>query len=309
MFGVAVACAGGIASAPLDRRSPADNAEKTAARPRTGGDAAPAETGEPRSPTRSESIAPAEEAAVVEPSVVPPVESAVEPSVEPSAEAAVEPSAEPAVQTPVEAVRRVLILGDSMAATDFGRELERALASETVTTRRRGKSATGLARPDFFDWMAEGARQVDRHDPDVVVVILGGNDGQDLIGGPRRVRWGAPEWEAAYAERLDAFAGRLLTAPERRLIWVALPRMARPKLEQKLALIRRVQFDALGRQPRAEYLDTGPWFFDGEGRDVSTVEWDGKVAPLRQDDGIHFSVHGARWFAGRVAPEILRRLR
>jgi len=63
---------------------------------------------------------------------------------------AVAPEPEPAA-APTEP-RRVLILGDSLAATGFGAMLEKRLdAREDVVCYRKGKSASGLARPDFFD--------------------------------------------------------------------------------------------------------------------------------------------------------------
>src|SRR5690606_15905590 len=109
--------------------------------------------------------------------------------------------------------------GDSLAATGFGALLERKLdAHPLIKCHRKGKSASGLARPDFFDWIAEGKRQVELRDPDLVVVIMGGNDGQDLTrpprGGGKRVTWKDEAWADAYRERMDQFLHEL-QAPDR----------------------------------------------------------------------------------------------
>lgn len=196
---------------------------------------------------------------------------------------------------------RLLILGDSMAATDFGQALEQVLTRDhPIKTARRGKSSTGLARPDFFDWMEEGRRQVALHRPDLVIVILGGNDGQDLIqkGGGPRVFWGRPEWASAYAQRLERFT-RVLAQEGRPVVFLGLPLMDRPRLEAKLRLIREVQRRTIEALPGASYLDTRTCFVAENGKLLRTVELQGwrSPQPLRQDDGIHLTVPGARHFA------------
>lgn len=198
---------------------------------------------------------------------------------------------------------KVLILGDSMAATDFGRALEEELAGvEQLKVSRRGKSATGLARPDFFDWPAEAERLMAKHAPTRVVIVLGGNDGQDLLGDGPRVRWGSETWAAAYADRWRAFVDKLLESDaQREIVLLALPVMDRPRLEKKLGVIRTVQAEVAAAHPRVRYFETRGWFFEGEAPRAE-VELAGKRYPLRQDDGIHFSRPGAIWLARQVAP-------
>lgn len=244
--------------------------------------------------------------------------------------AAVTPAGEaPAGEAPAEGapvpppVRAVLLLGDSKIATDFGAALQRTLAATPTADAagaavplrvgRRGKSATGLARPDFFDWMAEAERVLAQHRPDLVVVGLGGNDGQDLVGrpgdqGPRRVAWGSDAWPEHYAARLTRLLD-LLAGDDRRVVWLEVTTADRPRLEAKLRLIREVQREAVARfGARAVYLETRHHFFDASGALVREVEVDRRRQPLRMEDGIHFSVPGSRWLAPRVAAELLGRV-
>jgi hypothetical protein len=210
-----------------------------------------------------------------------------------------------------DARHRILILGDSLATRDFGGALERRLdAHAKLDARRRAKSSTGLARPDYFDWMAEGARLLERHDPDLVVVIIGGNDGQDLIAEtarPRRVRWRAPAWRDAYAARVTAFLDLLTTSPRARVLWLALPVMDLRHFERKLTVIREVQRAAVEAHPKATYLDTRAWSATSSGTPLREVVMGGRRVPLRQEDGVHFSRPGGAWFAAQVAPEVLER--
>jgi hypothetical protein len=161
--------------------------------------------------------------------------------------------------------------------------------------------------------MREGTRQVKRHRPDLVIVIIGGNDGQDLIPPKgvqaRRVHWKKKEWEAAYHERVVAFL-KLLTDSGRRVLWLELPVMDHPRLEAKLTTIRAIQKDAVDSVAGATWIDTRSHFLDAKGRIIKSAKVRGyrKSKKLRQDDGIHFSVAGARYFARRVYPDVVAAL-
>lgn len=205
---------------------------------------------------------------------------------------------------------RVLILGDSLAATGFGALLEKRLDGHpSIDCFRKAKSASGLARPDFFDWMGEAKTQVKERDPHLVVVIMGGNDGQDLIGQKgkgKRVQWSSDGWDDAYKERVASFVTEL-RGEGRKVLWLGLPKMGLASFEKKLELIRDVQKTALADFGDVEYLDTIQYFVDGSGnlQDRADVG-KRKNQVLRADDGIHFTMAGSEYFAEKVYPEVLR---
>lgn len=276
----------------------------------------------PESTTRAPEISPANSVApksAPAPTEVAHTDHAIEPAPEDPAVAKklTEQVGPPLPEFPARAAPyKVLILGDSMAATDFGRQLERRLEKRAdIEVARRGKSATGLARPDYFDWMGEAKKRVQRHDPDLVVVIIGGNDGQDLIPKskktkPRRVFWHGDHWADAYARRVLDFSLTLL-ADHRRIVWLELPVMEHRSLERKLVKIRGIQKDALGAlMPRVAYVPTRPHFVGAKGEVLTKVKVKGyrRAQVLRQDDGIHFTVPGSKYFAAKVAPDVLAAL-
>lgn len=225
-----------------------------------------------------------------------------------------EPKADPPPAVP-DTPQTVLILGDSLAATGFGALLERKLdAHPLVVCHRKGKSASGLARPDYFDWIAEGKRQVELRDPDLVVVIMGGNDGQDLTrlrrSDGKRVAWQDEGWADAYRERMDQFLQEL-DAEHRKIVWLGLPQMGLRSLERKLTLIRDVQqnaVEALGEG--AVYVDTIPLVTDADGNLLASARVGGarKESVLRADDKIHFTMEGSQYFADAVYPRVLQAL-
>lgn len=215
------------------------------------------------------------------------------------------PPVEPEPKTP----HRVLILGDSLAATGFGALLEKKLdAHADVECFRKGKSASGLARPDFFDWPTEAGKQLEFRKPDLVVVIMGGNDGQDLTRKKgKRVSWSDPDaWKADYRTRMDEFLASL-AADDRKVLWLGLPTMGMRSLETKLETIRQIQreaVEALG--DRARYVDTAPFVTAEDGSLLAEAKVGGSKKPqaIRAEDRIHFTMSGSEYFADKVLPEV-----
>ena len=229
---------------------------------------------------------------------------------EPESEAVEQPSEEPAELPKY----TVLILGDSLIATGFGALLAKQLdAHPQVTAYRKGKSASGLARPDFFDWMAEAKRQVELRKPDMVVVLMGGNDGQDLTHrnkkAGRRVPWKHENWEASYRERMDSFLAQV-SAPERDIVWLGMPTMGLRSLEKKLVTIRGVQKAAVEAHDSATYVDTAPVVSNDDGGMLTHAEVGPKKKrkAIRADDKIHFTMAGSQYFADAMYPKILEAL-
>lgn len=249
-------------------------------------------------PAAEPTPAPAEPVAA---NAAPTPEPAVVPA-EPTPEPAPEP-AEPAVPS------KVLILGDSLAATGFGALLEKKLdAHPQVECFRKAKSATGLARPDFFDWQSEAKKQIEARQPDLVVVIMGGNDGQDLqpkSGKGKRVAWKSDDWNAAYKGRVDEFIKDL---GERKVLWLGLPKSELGSFENKLTIIRQVQNEAV-TAVGGTYLETTPLLSDEQGELLEKASVGRyKNQTLREEDGIHFTMAGSEYFADKVYPEVLKAL-
>ncbi len=218
-----------------------------------------------------------------------------------------------AVRGTAEGPRKVLILGDSLAATGFGVLLQKKLnAHPDIRCNRKAKSASGLARPDFFDWMGEAKRQVKSRQPDLVIVIMGGNDGQDLTSKRkrgRRVVWKSDGWEEAYGRRVTAFLD-VVGAEQRQVLWLGLPQMGMRSLERKLVEIRNLQQAAVdARGKGSEYVPTTPLLARGGAKLPTYVKVRNKKRTLREDDGIHFTMSGSEYFAAKVYPEVLRVLR
>jgi hypothetical protein len=233
-----------------------------------------------------------------------------------SAEVAAEPEPAPPEEPAVLEPRRVLIVGSSLAATGFGAVLEDMLdAHPDIECFRKAKSASGLVRPDFFDWDDQSKRQVEFRKPDLVIVFMGANDGQDIPSwqGSSRVGWGDEAWPAAYRTRVDDFLANLTMSVEGQdgadVLWLALPKMPSPSLERKLTIIRGVHEQAVASLGgHGSYLDTTQYLIDDQGQLMVSTDVRGKQREIRSEDGVHFTMSGCEYLADKIYPQVLTKL-
>lgn len=222
---------------------------------------------------------------------------------EPGPDEAAKPSTRPA---------RLLLVGDSMIAGGFGlylaQDLERDHGVEVI---RQGKSSTGLARPDFYDWIKTGQKLVDQHQPDAVACMFGGNDGQGLYMGrkaePKWIRYNEPGWTPEYRRRVNAFADAV--APHQRcLLWIGMPPMRPTKLRARVEHMNTIFRAEMAIRPRAHFIDIWRALSDGEGGYTDHLTIDDQRVKVRAGDGVHMNRSGAHFLADYVQPEMVQHL-
>ena len=211
------------------------------------------------------------------------------------------------------AATRILIVGDSMIAGAVGLFLENGLRDlHGYQVRRKGKSSTGLARPDFFAWPKEAQKQVDAFEPDAAVVMFGGNDVQGLRMPDRSwITWPEPEWHAEYARRVNAFAD--IVAPAGRpLFWIGMPVMRPEKFHSRVQRVNTIYRAEMAIRPGARFIDIWRLLADSRGAYADRLDADGepggKTVRVRAGDGIHLSVAGAQRVEAHVRAIIHRTL-
>jgi hypothetical protein len=204
--------------------------------------------------------------------------------------------------------KKILLLGDSMIAGGFGLFLARDLeALDGCIVDRRGKSSTGLARPDFHDWIAEGGKAYAEFQPDAVVCMFGGNDGQGLYMGrkadPEWIRWEDAGWTSEYRRRINAFADAVTPKGEH-LIWIGMPQMRLEKLHERVKHMNQIYRAEMAIRPKALFVDIWRILADDQGKYADKVVIAGKKVRVRTGDGVHLTSDGCHYLADHVRPEI-----
>lgn len=198
---------------------------------------------------------------------------------------------------------KVLLIGGSSIATALGQRIEEGLTSEGLTVHRRGKSSSGLARPDFFDWMPEAKKLQKRHQPTATVVMFGGNDTQSLKTESGWIRWGEDGWRGEYISRVQELSN-IVSPNGEPVCWIGLPIPRSSGYRRKLEKINGMIRDAMEDHPGGHYVST--WtLLSNDGRYTQSMRVDGKEQNVRGEDGIHLTLAGARLFERKVRPSVL----
>ncbi len=202
--------------------------------------------------------------------------------------------------------RRVLLAGGSSMAGALGLALEQELSRAGHTVVRKARAATGLARPDYYDWVAAARKLAARHHPEAAVINLGGNDGQSLFMGtdadPEWIRWEDPAWPAAYRRRIAALCDALAPAGQP-VFWLGMPIPRQPKLRRRLQRINDLARDEMAARPAGLYIHT--WdILAPQGTFTLHMVLRGKKVQVRSEDGVHLTRAGARYLAAQVTPRI-----
>ncbi len=190
--------------------------------------------------------------------------------------------------------RVVALAGDSMMAVGLSATLMRQSAeNKNLRMVKAFRSGTGLARPDFFNWMDEYPAMVGAETPAVVIVAIGANDGQGFVVDGKVQAFGTDEWRKTYQERVAGFLA-VIESSGARVVWVGLPPMRSAAYNERVAEINRIDYTVVSEDPRATWWNSAPFVADPTGgfREFAALS-NGRLMRLRCDDGIHFSDEGA----------------
>jgi hypothetical protein len=201
------------------------------------------------------------------------------------------------------------VAGDSLAITPGESVINQALATQSmgILSVVDGRVATGLARPEIFNWPAYLSEVVARDQPDAVVLTIGSNDDQTLTGDGGGESFGSPEWQAEYHRRVGGLMDAVTGTGETTLFWVGLPPMRNTeRFETRYRMINDiVKAEAELRPGKVVYVDTEKVLSPPEGGYADYLSnADGTVVQVRTGDGIHFTREGGDRIAGAVMKAI-----
>jgi hypothetical protein len=212
----------------------------------------------------------------------------------------------------------VLLLGDSNVYGALGHSLQHDFQTNGSLVFREGKPGSGLARPDFHDWPSEARFLVEIIDPDIVVLMLGGNDIQRMRDTKGRFGEGIPwededRWIQEYRARMAALlVGIKAVDPasikkDRRLVILS-PTNRRPAMNrERVQRIVELQRKELSTRQDVHWVDAFALTTTETGRYLDKgYRKDGTVIPFRKSDGIHLTRAGADDLAVRIRNILFR---
>jgi uncharacterized protein len=207
---------------------------------------------------------------------------------------------------------RLYVGGDSLVIVP-GYSLLRATAGYKVYKALgdvEGHVATGLERPDVFNWFERIREVMRKDDPDVVVLGIGGNDDHDYITGlPEGASlgpFGSPSWIREYRRRVGGLMDTVIRGGGFS-VWIGLPITRDSDQTRRFEVINRIFSEEAAKRPRgAAYVDA--YFFFADPDTGGFAEYlpnsRGRLVDMRASDGVHFEPAGG----DVIARQILKRL-
>lgn len=206
------------------------------------------------------------------------------------------PSAEdlaPELRAPTAAAPlRVYIGGDSIVR-DAGESFLRIAAEDPLlSTTMHYEIATGLTRPDYYDWPAALVTDAEALDPEVMFIMFGGNDAQGIVGPDGTVHdtIDSPGWRAEYGRRVEIVMDSL-RAEGRLILWIGMPPVRSPGFQGRVDVLNEIYESAAEDRPWVRFVDLSRVLGDANGAYVERLP--GVDGALRQSDGIHLARPGA----------------
>lgn len=201
--------------------------------------------------------------------------------------------------------------GDSLVIIPGFSIVEAAAASPVLEPVGKvdGRIATGLERPDVFDWFDHVRVQVRTLKPKAVVLGLGANDDHGYMTGlPEGVSldgFGGPVWTAEYRRRVAGLMDTVIREGAH-AVWIGLPITSDPDQSARFDTINAiVEQEARKRPGRVSYVDTYTRFAGDDGGFAEYLpNAAGRLVKVRGRDGVHFERAGGEI----IAREVLRRL-
>ncbi len=193
---------------------------------------------------------------------------------------------------------RLWVGGDSLSISPGESVINQALATLVIGILQSvdGHVATGLARPEVFNWSAYLAAVVASNAPDSMVLTLGSNDDQAMTGVGGVGPFGSAEWQAEYRRRVGGLMDEVTGSGAVTLFWVGIPQMRNiERYETRYKLINEIiKSEAELRPGKVFFVDTASLLVGPDGGYTDfVVHGDGTIIRLRATDGIHFERAGS----------------
>ncbi|MDP7067396.1 MAG: DUF459 domain-containing protein [Acidimicrobiales bacterium] len=202
----------------------------------------------------------------------------------------------------------VWVAGDSMVQFFGDTFVSMAEKSSVVEGTSEPQLSSGLSRPDYFDWPTRIAEIMTEHDPDVIVLMFGGNDAQNIrtVDGRWLERLRAP-WTDEYRRRVGLVMDIATADNERIVLWVGQPPMRAEGFDTRMQLLNEVYQAEADKRLGVHYVDLRSMFTDASGKYARYLpDPSGKLVDVRLSDGVHLSHWGGEWLSKSLLAEISR---
>ena len=196
----------------------------------------------------------------------------------------------------------VILIGDSIMQ-GFGWGFENTLKTSRITIKNLAKASTGLTNKKFYDWSEELKNALEnlKNRPQnlLILALFGANDAYSYAFDGRALEFGTDAWKQAYEGRIAQIYD-IADEYGAQVAWLGMPCMRSEKFDKKMKTLNLIYKDAAQKRG-ARYIDIGGAICDNGKYLKQGVD----NKPLRNDDGVHISLNGAKKAAIYVVDKLL----
>ena len=200
--------------------------------------------------------------------------------------------------------QRVLLIGSSSINSDLGAFLAQSLRKQNIDVYRHAKVGSGLARPDFYNWMNVLPELIEKHNPDLVIAQFIGNDCQSLImpDGSLKAKYGTNEWDLAYKERIKALI-TYLHNKKIRIAFLGMSNVQSSSFRNNLKRSNGIIYNVASKHD-APFISLWETTSSTNGSAQRQIIVNDIPQRMYQEDGIHLSRAGARMVAHDIFTQL-----
>ena len=185
----------------------------------------------------------------------------------------------------------VLSVGDSLGE-DLGYGLQDIVGSDPyIHLILDAVGSTGLANVAYYNWPATLEGELQRYRPQIMVIVIGGNDAVGFYQNGSPVEFGTPLWQHDYALRVAS----MMNEAEKikcKVFWVGLPIMSSNSVlpNTSMELLNSVYAAEAKLHPGVVYVPS--WnLFKGPGGEFTQYlkNPSGELLTVRDSDGVHIA--------------------
>jgi hypothetical protein len=160
-----------------------------------------------------------------------------------------------------------------------------------IVINSRSKASTGLSNSWFYNWPKEFKGMLNQYKPNLVIVMMGANDHQNMKVGSKVITFGTSAWNAKYAAYMREMTS-MATASGAYLTWVGLPVMRPASYAKAMLQLNDIYESVATSETGVSFIATKNYFSDAKGKFRAWASINGKRSKIRGDDGIHFAQAG-----------------
>jgi len=204
------------------------------------------------------------------------------------------PLIEETVTEKLELPIKILLVGDSLVLEGFGPQFDKMIKNyEGIELHRYGKYSTGLNKIDYFDWYSYTDQLIDTIEPDILIIMIGANDGQGIVSvdGKNISFKDADNWNNSYRERVVRYL-QLTNHRVKYIYWVGHPIPRDTNFYEKFERMNLIYKEECAKYPNAIYVDSWTRFSVDGKYSATLIDSQGVERTVKASDGVHLTTHG-----------------